>query len=117
MRAVIFVLGLMWAGTAQARDLSDVSWIRGCWRLQDPRGEVTEVWSAPPLPALFGYNVTRRNGSTEDWTQMRMEVRHDDILLMMMPRGYGPIMYIWTQLTAGDENDQHGRIAFETQDL
>ena len=100
---------LAFAGVAEARDLTALSWLQGCWRYDDARGTFTEVWAAPPMPAMVGYNTRIAEGATEAWSQMRIEARGDDYVLLAMPNGYGPVTYTWSEFS-------RSRIAFDTAD-
>ena len=115
MRAAVFILVLAFAGVAEARDLAALSWLQGCWRYDDARGTFTEVWATPPMPALVGYNIRVAEGATEAWSQMRIESRNDDYVLLAMPNGYGPVTYTWSEYTPG-RGGVRGRIAFDTAD-
>ena len=115
MRVVIFILAWICAGAAEARDLTALAWMNGCWRLEDARGQVTEVWQSPRMPVMLGYNFTVLSGSTTDWGQMRIETRDEDVVMLSMPKGRGPILYYWSEFSAA-RSGEHARLAFDGQD-
>jgi len=63
------------APAAHAHTMADLAWLKGCWRTEAaPNGNiVTEVWTAPPAGAMFGYAYTIRDGQPRGWEQMRIE--------------------------------------------
>lgn len=113
MRVVFFVVALFWASAAEARDLSALSWLAGCWRLTDQRGAFSEVWVSPGRPVFFGYGVSHAAAGHDDWRQMRIEARGDDIVLFFMPGGRGPVFYTWSEMSVRGDG---GRIRFDTED-
>ncbi len=115
MRVVIFILAWFCAGAAEARDLTALAWMNGCWRLEDARGQVTEVWQSPRMPAMIGYITTILNNQTTDWAQMRLETRGEDVVMLSMPKGRGPFLYYWSEFSTA-RTGEHARIAFDGQD-
>lgn len=112
MRAVIFGLAVLWTSASQAQSLNDVSWLEGCWRLSDERGEITEIWQSPPVPALLGYGATTRDGETTSWKQARIEVVGDDLVFFFMPSGRGPTAFAWSEMRQRDGVADTGFVAF-----
>jgi len=87
MRFLLFTLALTFAPAAHAATLDDLSWIKGCWRMTNGGTVVTEVWSAPPMPALLGYAYTTRDGVLREWEQTRITVIDGAPTYVAMPMG------------------------------
>ncbi|WP_395645501.1 DUF6265 family protein [Terricaulis sp.] len=98
MRALVFLLALALASPAQAQSLSDLAWLKGCWRTEAPReaesgAQITEVWIAPPGPAMFGYSYTEGEGEIQGWEQMRIEMIDGVPTFIAMPNGGAPVRF------------------------
>lgn len=98
MRALIFLLALAFAPAAHAQTLADLAWLKGCWRTQAPReaeggAQITEVWIAPPGPAMFGYSYTEGEGEIQGWEQMRIEMIDGAPTFIAMPNGGAPVRF------------------------
>lgn len=111
MRSLIFLAALFLAPAAAAQDISDLHWLRGCWRTDAPReaetGAVyTEVWIAPPAPVLLGYGYTFGEGEVQGWEQTRIE-SNGRLEFVAMPLGGFPVRF---QIV---EDDTPNRVAFE----
>jgi hypothetical protein len=94
MRIFAFAAALCTAPLAHAESLADLSWLKGCWRTQGPGPEITEVWIAPPLPALLGFSYTVGEGETQGWEQTRIDVNGDGRpIFVAMPSGNPPVTF------------------------
>lgn len=98
MRALVFLLALAVAFPAHAQSLADLAWLKGCWRTQAPReaesgARITEVWNAPPGPAMFGYSFTEGEGEIQGWEQMRIEMIDGAPTFIAMPNGGAPVRF------------------------
>jgi hypothetical protein len=98
MRTVLFLIALLSAPTAFAQTLEDLHWMRGCWRTDAPReaergAVVTEVWSAPPMPAMLGYSYTIGEGEVQGWEQTRIEMINGWPHFIAMPNGGAPVRF------------------------
>lgn len=98
MRALFFLIALAFASTAQAHSIEDLNWMKGCWRTEAARQEITEVWTAPPAPVMLGTAVTRREGNTVFWEQLRIEERDGALALIAMPGGAAPVRFEMTEV-------------------
>lgn len=88
MKYIVFVVALLFAPAARAQSLEDLAWLTGCWRTQGDRdASVTEVWVAPPMPAMLGYSYTLRDGVILTWEQTRIEVIDGALNFVAMPEG------------------------------
>lgn len=96
MRRLFFLVVLLAAPVAQAQTLSDFGWLVGCWRTDAPAeggAQFTEVWTAPPMPALLGYGYTIRAGEVRAWEQTRIEMRDGRATFVAMPNGGAPVAF------------------------
>lgn len=94
MRTLIFLAALFLAPAASAQPLDDLHWLRGCWRTTGDGPVITEVWSAPPMPAMIGYSYTTRDGEVRGWEAMRIEIIDGRPHFVAMPNG-GPAVQFW----------------------
>jgi hypothetical protein len=76
---------------------------------------ITEVWIAPPMPAMIGYSYTMSDGQVGDWEQMRIETRdviHGDFVAM--PRGGDPVRFARLPVIGvSDSSSFRGHLVFE----
>jgi hypothetical protein len=94
MRALILLFALSFAPLARAETLADLAWLKGCWRTEgDGPTVVTEVWTAPPIPALLGFSYTIGEGEVQGWEQMRIEMGDGWPHLVAMPGGGAPVRF------------------------
>jgi hypothetical protein len=93
MRVLLFLFALVLSPTASAQTLADLAWLKGCWRTQGDGPVVTEVWLAPPMPALLGYSYTQRAGETRGWEQTRIEMLDGRPHFIAMPNGGPPVRF------------------------
>jgi hypothetical protein len=93
MRTLILLAALALAPAAHAQTLDDLTWLKGCWRTQGSATEITEVWSAPPMPALVGYSYTTRDGQIRGWEQTRIEIIEGVPTFVAMPSGDTPVRF------------------------
>jgi len=94
MRTLLFLAALLLAPAAQAQAVADLTWLKGCWQTEAPReaesgAQITEVWIAPPGPAMFGYSYTEGEGEIQGWEQTRIEMIDGWPTFIAMPNG-GP---------------------------
>ena len=87
MRTLLFLAALLLAPAAHAETLEDLHWLKGCWRTSGDGPVITEVWSAPPMPAMIGYSYTVGEGETQGWEAMRIEVIEGWPVFVGMPSG------------------------------
>lgn len=112
MRVLAFLIALLFAPAASAQTLNDLAWLKGCWRTQGEDPVVTEVWIAPPMPALLGYSYTQGEGETRGWEQMRIERTDSGTYFVAMPSGGAPVRFRLTHVNA-EQPAWHGwRVAF-----
>jgi len=93
MRTLLFLAALLLAPAAHAQTLDDLRWLKGCWRTTDPGPVITEVWSAPPMPAMIGYAYTQSDGATRGWEAMRIEMIDGAPTFVAMPNGAPPVRF------------------------
>lgn len=93
LRFIFFLAALALAPAAQAQSLESLHWLKGCWRTQGSTSEITEVWSAPPMPALVGYSYTTRDGQIRGWEQTRIEMIDGVPTFIAMPDGGAPVRF------------------------
>lgn len=93
MRTLLFIALLAFAPAAQARTLDELGWLAGCWRAETARSVVTEVWLAPPMPAMLGYSYTQRAGETVAWEQTRIAMIDDVPHFIAMPNGGAAVSF------------------------
>lgn len=96
MRFALFALALAFAPAAHAQTLSDLAWLKGCWRTSGDDPRITEVWVAPPGPAMFGYSYTEDGGAIATWEQTRIEVIDGVPHFIAMPNGGAPVRFRMT---------------------
>ena len=87
MRTLLFLAALLLAPAAHAETLEDLHWLKGCWRTSGDGPVITEVWSAPPMPAMIGYSYTVGEGETQGWEAMRIEMVDGWPVFVGMPSG------------------------------
>jgi hypothetical protein len=93
MRTLLFLAALVLAPAAHAETLQDLHWLKGCWRTADPGPVITEVWSAPPMPAMIGYSYTTHDGETQGWEAMRIEMLDGAPVFVGMPSGGAAVRF------------------------
>jgi hypothetical protein len=93
MRPLLLLAALLLVPAASAQTLDDLAWLKGCWRTRDPGPVITEVWTAPPMPALLGYSYTQHDGQTQGWEQMRIEMDQGVPAFIAMPNGAPPVRF------------------------
>ena len=108
MRILIIFAALLLAPAARAQTLDDLRWMKGCWRTQGGASVITEVWSAPPMPAMLGYSFTTRDGQIRDWEQTRIEVVDNAPTFIAMPRGGAPVRFTLTSTEFESDSRLHG---------
>ena len=87
MRTLLFLAALLVAPAVHAETLEDLHWLKGCWRTTGDGPVITEVWSAPPMPAMIGYSYTTAEGETQGWEAMLIEMIDGAPTFVGMPRG------------------------------
>lgn len=97
MRFLVVLAAIFFAPTATAQDISDLAWLRGCWRTEPPREAESgatffEVWIAPEAPVLLGYGYHEGEGEIQGWAQMRIE-SNGRPEFVDMPLGSFPVRY------------------------
>jgi hypothetical protein len=110
MRTLVFLAALLLTPAANAQRLEDLHWLKGCWRSDGDGPAITEVWLAPPMPALIGYAYTMEDGALLGWEQTRIEVIDGLPHFIAMPNGGAPVRFPMTQTEAGRvtfENPEH----------
>jgi hypothetical protein len=110
MRTFIVLAALLLAPAASAETLENLHWLKGCWRTQGGASVITEVWAAPPMPAMLGYAYTVRDGQLRDWEQTRIELIDGTPTFIAMPRGAPPVRFRMTESAANRaafENPEH----------
>jgi len=98
MRTFLFLAALAFSPLAQAHTVAELSWMKGCWRTEVLGQEITEIWTAPPAPVMLGQAVTRRDGETVFWEQLRIEERDGVLALIAMPGGAAPVRFEATEV-------------------
>ncbi|MEZ5958726.1 MAG: DUF6265 family protein [Hyphomonadaceae bacterium] len=114
MRLLVFAFALLFTPAALAQDVSDLRWLRGCWRTEPPREAESgatfyEVWTAPEAPIVLGYAYHEGEGEIQGWSQMRIE-SNGRPELVDMPLGSFPVRYRLV------EEDPDNHATFENQD-
>lgn len=96
MRTFLILAALAFATPAHAQNVSDLHWLKGCWRteaLPASASRTTEVWIAPSGPAMFGYSYTEGEGAVQGWEQMRIEMIDGAPAFIAMPNGGAPVRF------------------------
>jgi len=114
MRVIFVLAALLFAPVAEAQTLAHLDWLKGCWRTAAPAeaesgAVVTEVWVAPPMPAMLGYAYTVGEGQVQGWEQTRIEMIDGWPHFVAMPNGGTPVRFRLRE-TDGPEP---GRAQFE----
>lgn len=96
--SLILAAALFFAPLAEAQTLSQLSWLKGCWRTAAPAeaesgAVITEVWVAPPMPAMLGYAYTIGEGQVQGWEQTRIEMIDGWPHFVAMPNGGTPVRF------------------------
>ena len=111
MRLIVFLFALL-TTTSSAQTLDPFAWLKGCWRTQGDGPVITEVWLAPPVPAMLGYSYTVGDGETRGWEQMRIERTDDGAYFVAMPNGGAPVRFRLTHVGGGDPSLHGWRATF-----
>lgn len=94
MRWFIVLAAVLLAPASHAQTVADLAWLKGCWRSEAEGGAiVTEVWIAPPGPAMFGYSYTEGEGAIRGWEQTRIEMVDGWPHFVAMPNGGAPVRF------------------------
>ncbi|MES1158749.1 MAG: DUF6265 family protein [Terricaulis silvestris] len=103
MKKLIFLAALAFASTAQATSISDLDWMKGCWRgtSEDTRSFFTESWIAPPVGAMLGFGYTWRDNQLREWEDLRIDSVGGSLGYVAMPNGGPPVRF---PLVEGDAN-------------
>lgn len=107
MRIFIILTALLLAPAASAQTLEDLHWLRGCWRTTGDGPVITEVWSAPPMPAMIGYAYTVGEGETQGWEAMRIEMTDGWPVFVGMPSGGDAVRFSFTEAIPLDWEPEH----------
>lgn len=118
MRMLLFLTALLLAPAASAQTLDDLHWLRGCWRTTGDEPVITEVWSAPPMPAMIGYSYTTRDGETRGWEAMRIELDDGWPVFVGMPSGGDAVRFRFTDeiVLVSERGPNGGGAIFENPD-
>ncbi len=93
MRPLVLLLALLIAPAADAQTLRDLAWLKGCWRTTGDGPVITEVWLAPPMPAMLGYSYAIGESETQGWEQTRIEMIDGWPHFIAMPNGGPPVRF------------------------
>ncbi len=107
MRTLLVLAVLLLAPAAHGQTLEDLHWLKGCWRTTDPGPVITEVWSAPPMPAMIGYSYTTHDGATQGWEAMRIEMIDGAPTFIAMPQGGAPVRFAFAETIYNDDHPDH----------
>lgn len=90
----LFAAPLCAAGPAVDHPLD---WMSGCWAHE--RGDTKEVWSAPEGELMFGYGVSKTDGSVTFFEELRIEEREGGAVYIASPNGGPSTEFIETERT------------------
>jgi hypothetical protein len=100
MRLLVCVLlALLLETTGQARrsadpEVSDLSWLTGCWSLTRPNGgEVEEHWMAPKGGTMLGMSRTVRDGKTVEHEFLQIRLDGTTLVYNAWPSGQAPAVF------------------------
>jgi hypothetical protein len=97
MRTLLALLFLSLApgaiSAAQAQSLGGLSWMNGCWRVQNAHRSITEIWVSPPANAMMGYAFTLVEGEPAGWEQTRIQMIEGVPHFVAMPGGAPPVAF------------------------
>ncbi len=115
MRTLLFLAALTFAPLAQAQSLESLHWLKGCWRTIGDGPVITEVWSAPPMPAMVGYAYTTRDGEVRNWEQTRIQLIDGVPHFIAMPGDGAPVRFRLsaTVILINNGPPADGYVAFE----
>ena len=118
MRTLLFLAALLLAPAAQAQGLSSLHWLKGCWRTTGDGPVITEVWSAPPMPAMIGYSYTVGEGETQGWEAMRIEMIDGAPVFVGMPSGAAGVRFALSEqiVRVSERGPNGGGAIFENAD-
>lgn len=69
-------------------DISDLSWMTGCWALTGQESGSIEQWSGPAGGTMFGFSRVVSNGKTVAFEYLRIITEDDDVIaLIASPSG------------------------------
>lgn len=117
MRAAFIALLLTFAPAAQAQSLADLGWLVGCWRTAAPAepeagAQITEVWAAPPMPAMLGHSYASGEGELQSWEQTRIDMIDGWPSFVAMPNGGAPVRFRMVEPDATLPSELDGRATF-----
>jgi len=115
MRTLLFLAALLLAPATQAQTLADLQWLKGCWRTQGDGPVITEVWMAPPMPAMIGYSYTVGEGETQGWEAMRIEMIDGAPVFIGMPSGGAGVRFPLSETMSyvGSPRRNYNGVTFE----
>jgi hypothetical protein len=108
-------------GTASAgAEISDVSWLSGCWASDDGEPGSGEQWTSPAGGSMFAVSRTVRNNKTTAFEFVRIvETEDGGLLYIALPSGQALTTFVMISISADEvvfENPDHDfpqRVAYQ----
>ena len=109
------------AGTASAAaEISDVSWLSGCWASDGGEPGSGEQWTSPAGGSMFAVSRTVRNNKTAAFEFLRIiETEDGGLLYIALPSGQTLTTFVMISISADEvvfENPDHDfpqRVAYQ----
>jgi hypothetical protein len=73
--------------TALRQDITQLSWMAGCWQMVDSEEVTEEQWMGPRAGMMMGMSRTVRNGKVTVFETTRIEQHGDVVVFSAQPSG------------------------------
>jgi len=104
-------VGLLVGTASAASEISDVSWLSGCWAAEGGEPGSGEHWTSPAGGSMFAVSRTVRNNKTAAFEFLRIiETEDGGLLYIALPSGQALTTFVMISISAGEvvfENPDH----------
>jgi hypothetical protein len=102
-----------------ASPVDALSWLAGCWKLEEPEFRREEQWMRPAGGTLVGMSRSVADGKTVEYEYLRIEARDERLVYVASPSGQAETVFTLEELTdrsvsfTAPEHDFPQRIVYE----
>ena len=84
---LLFVLSVSVHAQDPKSSVNGLSWMSGCWEVNDGRGVTIERWAKPTENIMIGTSQTIRNGKTVSFEFLRIVNNGEGLTYVALPSG------------------------------